>query len=258
MHSMDRPSQRLAPHINFLHASEAELRRQVGERDATIAALRAERDALAKFKEYVHLRLNGAGVPVDPPGEHRDAGCRIGQRLQWVDDRMRQLVGQVDGFREERDAAVARAEKAEEHDCRMSALAVGAEADRDSLHAALTEVERVARQAAQAVRDGTILTTSKLAMYLDDIANRSSAALSPSTAATKPAVTGTPPLYDTTEAKATVAEFERINGGATGSRACPQCGYATMRPGPLAWFCERRVACGYDEAGHVSNSEKRS
>lgn len=41
-------------------------------------------EALQKFKDFVHTRLDKAGVPVDPPGEHRDAGCRIGQRLDLV------------------------------------------------------------------------------------------------------------------------------------------------------------------------------
>lgn len=48
---------------------------------AQVAALIAERDKLAEFKAFVHKRLDDAGVPTDPPGEHRDAGCRIGQRL---------------------------------------------------------------------------------------------------------------------------------------------------------------------------------
>ena len=43
-----------------------------------------QRDALQAFKTFVHTRLDKAGVPVDPPGEHRDAGCRIGQRLDLV------------------------------------------------------------------------------------------------------------------------------------------------------------------------------
>jgi hypothetical protein len=42
------------------------------------------KDQVAKlqaFKEYVHQRLDEAGIPIDPPGEHADAGCRVGQRL---------------------------------------------------------------------------------------------------------------------------------------------------------------------------------
>lgn len=43
-----------------------------------------ERDKLAEFKAYVHQRLDAAGVPVDPPSEHREKGCRIGGRLDAV------------------------------------------------------------------------------------------------------------------------------------------------------------------------------
>lgn len=60
----------------------------VAERDA----LRAECDALKAFKAFVHRRLDEAGVPVDPPGPHRDAGCRIGQRLDV-------LIGERDRYR---------------------------------------------------------------------------------------------------------------------------------------------------------------
>lgn len=36
---------------------------------------------LQAFKDYVHQRLDEAGIPTHPPGEHMDAGCRVGQRL---------------------------------------------------------------------------------------------------------------------------------------------------------------------------------
>lgn len=49
-----------------------------------VADLIAERDALAKFKAYVHQRLDEAGVPVDPDSPHKAAGCRIGGRLDFV------------------------------------------------------------------------------------------------------------------------------------------------------------------------------
>lgn len=49
-----------------------------------LANMSAQRDKLAAFKAYVHRRLDEAGVPADPPGEHREAGCRIGQRLDWL------------------------------------------------------------------------------------------------------------------------------------------------------------------------------
>lgn len=46
--------------------------------------LERERDALAKFKAYVHQRLDAAGVPVDPDSPHKAAGCRIGGRLDFI------------------------------------------------------------------------------------------------------------------------------------------------------------------------------
>lgn len=45
----------------------------------------AERDKLAKFKAYVHKRLDDAGVPADPsPEENAKHGCRIEGRLDFV------------------------------------------------------------------------------------------------------------------------------------------------------------------------------
>lgn len=38
-------------------------------------------DALERFKAYVHQRLDEAGIPTHPDGEHSKAGCRIGDRL---------------------------------------------------------------------------------------------------------------------------------------------------------------------------------
>lgn len=41
----------------------------------------AERDALRAFKEYVHARLDAAGIPADPESPHKAQGCRVGGRL---------------------------------------------------------------------------------------------------------------------------------------------------------------------------------
>ena len=46
-----------------------------------IARLLAERNALQRFKDYVHQRLDEAGVPIHPDGPHSKAGCRVGDRL---------------------------------------------------------------------------------------------------------------------------------------------------------------------------------
>ena len=65
-------------------------------RDSMLAAITdslRERDKLQAFKDYVHGRLDQAGIPVDPPSEHRDAGCRIGGRL---DIALSELPGQLE------------------------------------------------------------------------------------------------------------------------------------------------------------------
>ncbi len=51
---------------------------------ARIKALLAERDKLQAFKDYVHARLDAAGVPADPESPHKAEGCRIGGRLDVV------------------------------------------------------------------------------------------------------------------------------------------------------------------------------
>lgn len=49
-------------------------------------------ERLQKFKDYVHATLTDMGIPEDPPGQHRDAGCRIGQRLALVYRRVNDTV----------------------------------------------------------------------------------------------------------------------------------------------------------------------
>lgn len=49
-----------------------------------IAELIAQRDALLRFKTFVHDRLTAAGVPTHPDGPHTREGCRIGDRLDLV------------------------------------------------------------------------------------------------------------------------------------------------------------------------------
>jgi len=39
---------------------------------------------LQAFKDYVHQRLDEAGIEKEPSGEHSKAGCRIGDRLDLV------------------------------------------------------------------------------------------------------------------------------------------------------------------------------
>lgn len=49
-----------------------------------VIALRAQVEKLQAFKDYVHERLDQAGVPADPESPHKAAGCRIGGRLDAV------------------------------------------------------------------------------------------------------------------------------------------------------------------------------
>ena len=51
--------------------------------DALIAS-NLEVQKLQAFKDYVHKRLDDAGIPTHPNGEHSAAGCRIGDRLDIV------------------------------------------------------------------------------------------------------------------------------------------------------------------------------
>ena len=57
---------------------------------AELDRLRAERDKLQKFKDYVQARLDAMGVPADPDSPHKAEGCRVGGRLDWVAERVNQ------------------------------------------------------------------------------------------------------------------------------------------------------------------------
>lgn len=46
--------------------------------------LREEIERLKVFKDYVHKRLDDAGIEKDPESVHKEAGCRIGVRLDIV------------------------------------------------------------------------------------------------------------------------------------------------------------------------------
>ena len=55
------------------------------------AEVEAERNALLKFKEYVHARLDEAGIPTHPEGPHSAEGCRVGDRLDIALDALSTL-----------------------------------------------------------------------------------------------------------------------------------------------------------------------
>ncbi len=52
-----------------------------------------EIDKRQKFKDWVHAYLDTHGVPHHPPGTHGAAGCRIGDRMDWLMERLRQAEG---------------------------------------------------------------------------------------------------------------------------------------------------------------------
>ncbi len=68
--------------------------RQIGDcpharrRAFCVECLRAERNALQAFKDWVHGYLDRHGVPHHPPGTHGAEGCRIGDRMDWLMSRV--------------------------------------------------------------------------------------------------------------------------------------------------------------------------
>ena len=58
-----------------------ELKDRLTSQEISIAALQEENAKLRAFKEYVHKRLDEAGVPQFPNGPHSKEGCRVGDRL---------------------------------------------------------------------------------------------------------------------------------------------------------------------------------
>ncbi len=57
-----------------------------------LETLAAERDKLQAFKDWVHTYLDQHGVPHHPPGTHGAAGCRIGDRMDWLIKRLNESV----------------------------------------------------------------------------------------------------------------------------------------------------------------------
>lgn len=49
-----------------------------------IKSLREQLTKAKAFKEYVHRRLDDAGIPIDPDSPHKEHGCRIGGRLDFI------------------------------------------------------------------------------------------------------------------------------------------------------------------------------
>lgn len=63
--------------------------RQVGHK------LETDRDKLQAFKDWVHAYLDEHGVPHHPPGPHGAEGCRIGDRMDWLMDKIKGLEAEA-------------------------------------------------------------------------------------------------------------------------------------------------------------------
>ena len=55
-----------------------------GEVIAKQSELEEQIQKLQAFKDYVHKRLDDAGVEKEPNGKHSECGCRIGDRLDLI------------------------------------------------------------------------------------------------------------------------------------------------------------------------------
>lgn len=77
--------------INGVFAAVPDLRALIDAQAATIAALQA-------FKDYVHERLDAAGVPTHPEGKHSAAGCRVGDRLDIALDAQAATIADLVGL----------------------------------------------------------------------------------------------------------------------------------------------------------------
>jgi uncharacterized protein YPO0396 len=67
---------------------------------AEVDSLRARLDKLQAFKDYVHQRLDAAGVPADPEADkNAEHGCRIEGRLNFVEATADSLRAQLEEVR---------------------------------------------------------------------------------------------------------------------------------------------------------------
>lgn len=62
-----------------------------------IAALKGELVKKEAFKVYTHQRLSELGAPHEvPESEHTKAGCRVGGRFDWVEERLEDTEGELE------------------------------------------------------------------------------------------------------------------------------------------------------------------
>jgi hypothetical protein len=118
---------------------------------AKVRNLRAERDARQAFKDYVHERLDQAGIPTHTDGEHSKAGCRVGDRLDVLIGERDQLRSEWERLRE------ALGKHADQHD--MMAKMAGRVSEGSPVYA-IVNGKRVRRKFADVVRDEAVASAS--------------------------------------------------------------------------------------------------
>lgn len=60
------------------------LKKQLKLTQEALTKEQADSKKLQAFKDWVHSFLDTHGVPHHPPGSHGAAGCRIGDRMDWL------------------------------------------------------------------------------------------------------------------------------------------------------------------------------
>jgi hypothetical protein len=118
-----------------------------------IDALTAERDKLQAFKAWVHQYLDAHGVPHHPPGTHGAEGCRIGDRMDWLMDRLEATAEERDSIRAELDGTTALNREAAAQLERERESWAHTDREQRRLEAELTAAERRRADAAEAERD---------------------------------------------------------------------------------------------------------
>lgn len=55
------------------------------------------------YERYVHARLDALGVPHHPPAPRQPGDCRVGARLDWVEDQLAAYAALLDSLPEDAD-----------------------------------------------------------------------------------------------------------------------------------------------------------
>lgn len=119
---MSRTVKQMAEGMVYAHEQTNALLGSIG-RDSMFNDMATVAKAMLKgqeFKDYVHKRLDDAGIPVDPDSPHKAEGCRIGGRLDVLIGQRDELLAAcrrarecwtigVPGVPEQLDAAIAKA-----------------------------------------------------------------------------------------------------------------------------------------------------